>query len=449
MTNQLIAKKAESANIDALVVTSNKDSGKKVDLAKIGAVTDLYYYESVLQETIRVTMYYVDTGGSVEDKGKKKTVLDGLPLVGEENVSLKMTDNNDNQLSITLYVNKVTPVSQDGRKGSVTLDLVSKEYILNEQTRLNIRFDGKISDHISKILTDQKFLATQKSIDIESTENNYNFIGNNRKPFYACTWLSKKAIPNIANSKGNTAGYFFYETADGFKFKSVDNLLSQSPKKKLIENESPDGRGADIPKGYDGKILEKVDDNTIDVKAKREIGAYSTRVVLFDPFNCVYEIVKPRSEEIEKNLKLAGKELPVFNKEFDSGRTDNFTRTTYTLIDKGSLPSGSTDQQIQKSKEQNFDPKNILNQSTMRYNQLFTVRKTITIPGDFSLHAGDIIQMDYPEVTDDKTKEVNKDSGGIYMIADLCHYITANVCLTKLNLVRDSYGRKGSINIPL
>lgn len=449
MANQLIAKKAESANIDSLIFTSNKDNSKKVDIAKIGAITDLYYYESVLQETIRVSLLYTDTGGSVESDGKRKTIIDGLPLVGEENVSFKMTDNNNNQLSMTLYVNKITPLIQDARRGSVTLDLVSKEYILNEQTRLNIRFDGKISDHISKILTDQKFLSTTKNIDIEPTENNYNFIGNNRKPFYACTWLSKKSIPNVSNAKGNTAGYFFYETAEGFKFKSVDNLLSQQPKKKLIYNDSPDGRGDDIPNGYDGKIIEKIDDNTIDVKSKREIGAYSTRVVLFDPFNCYYEIIKPRSEETEKNLKLAGKELPVFNREFDRGRTDNFTRTTYMLIDKGSLPSGNTNQQIQKSKEQNFDPKNILNQSTMRYNQLFTIRKTITIPGDFSLHAGDVIFIDTPEITDDKTKDVNKEFGGIYMIADLCHYITSNSCFTKLNLVRDSYGRKGSINLPL
>lgn len=449
MTNQLIAKKAESANIDTLIITSNKDNSKKVDVAKIGAITDLYYYESVLQETIRVSVLYSDTGGSVEDNGKKKTIIDGLPLVGEENVSFKMTDNNDNQLSMTLYVNRITPLAEDTRKGAVTLDLVSKEYILNEQTRLNIRFDGKISDHITRILTDQKFLATQKNIDIEATENNYNFIGNNRKPFYACTWLSKKAIPNVTNAKGNTAGYFFFETSEGFKFKSVDNLLSQQPKKNLIYNDSPDSRGVNIPKGYDGKILEKIDDNNIDVKSKKEIGAYSTRVVLFDPFECVYEIIKPRSEETEKNLKLAGKELPVFNSEFNTGRTDDFTRTTYMLVDKGSLPSGSTDQQIQKSKEQNFDPKNVLNQSTMRYNQLFTIRKTITIPGDFSLHAGDIIFIDSPEVTDDTTKEVNREFGGIYMIADLCHYITTNSCFTKLNLVRDSYGRKGSINIPL
>ena len=146
-----------------------------------------------------------------------------------------------------------------------------------------------------------------------------------------------------------------------------------------------------------------------------------------------------------ENLKLAGKELPVFNSEFNAGRQDDFTRTTYMLIDSGSLPSGSTDQQIDKSKEKNFDPKNILNQSTMRYNQLFTIKKTITIPGDFSLNAGDVIFLDMPEVSaDKKNQKPNKETGGLYIIADLCHYVSTQYCLTKLNLVRDSYGRKQS-----
>ena len=135
--------------------------------------------------------------------------------------------------------------------------------------------------------------------------------------------------------------------------------------------------------------------------------------------------------------------MPKLNSEFDvAGLNKEFSRTTYYLLDTGTLPTGNTRQQIGKSQEVNFDVKNILNQSTMRYNQLFTVRTTITIPGDFSLNAGDIIFVDTLKISDDANKEFSKEFGGIYMIADLCHYITPSFCYTKLNLVRDSYGRK-------
>ena len=40
--------------------------------------------------------------------------------------------------------------------------------------------------------------------------------------------------------------------------------------------------------------------------------------------------------------------------------------------------------------------------------------------------------------------EVNKEEGGLYLITDLCHFITAKETYTKLVLTRDSFGRVGS-----
>jgi hypothetical protein len=443
MNNQVLTTRdIRSIDVPTINILSN-DQKTNSDIKNVW--TDLYYYESVLQETIRASVMYVDAGTSIEKEGKQKTILEGLPIVGQEKVSLKMKDANNIELNLNLYVNKITPVKQDTTKSFVGLDLVSKEGILNHQIRLNSRFDGKISDHIRRVLTDSKYLNTDKNIDIEETDNNYNFIGNNKKPFYTAIWLSKKAVPKGVQP-GNTAGYFFYETSDGFKFKSVDNLLSEvdlnTGKKKnyksLIYTQTPDGAGKNIPLGYSAKILEhNVDDVSGNMQSKLEIGSYSTKTILFDPFNCYYEVVLPKTELTEKKLKLAAKELPKFNLEFKN----SFTRTQYMLIDTGTLPTGDTKQQIEKSKEKNFDPKNILNQSTMRYNQLFSTRTTITIVADFSLHAGDLVFIDAGV----PGQELGTLHSGLYLIADLCHYINKKEGgWTKLTLVRDSIGKKGS-----
>ena len=57
------------------------------------------------------------------------------------------------------------------------------------------------------------------------------------------------------------------------------------------------------------------------------MGAYSTRTIMFDPYNCKYEVAYPNagntkgapstSKGNEENLKLSGKNLPVLNKEFN------------------------------------------------------------------------------------------------------------------------------------
>jgi len=438
MANPIISKSAETSFIERLDVVSNKDPSKTVSVT--GGTIRLMYYESILQDSIKATVTFADSGTAIDNK----TAVAGLPIVGQEKVYVKFKDNNNITLDLVLYVNKVTPLSEDTTKSMVQLDLVSKEFILNEKVRLNSRFDGKISDHIKKILTDKKYIGTEKKTDVEETSNTYNFMGNNRKPYYAMNWLSKKSVPNTQNAKGNTAGFFFFETSEGFKFKSIDSLLSQEKKKSITFNQTPDSRGDNIPSGYDVKALEYSKDNRVDVQEKLKMGAFSTRTVLFDPFTCYYEVVTPNAKEKEKDLKLGGKELPTLNPEFNrDGKNQEFSRTTYYLLDKGTLPSGDTKQQIGKSKEENFEYKNILNQSIMRYNQLFSAKSTITIPGDFSLHAGDVVFIDAKELST-ADEEVNKDYGGIYIIADLCHYISTRETYTKLNLVRDSFGRTGN-----
>ena len=452
MANQITSKSAEPSHINQLDIRSNKNQGDTVSV--VSGITGLLYYESILQDSVRATVTFADTGNAINDK----TALEGLPIVGQEQVAVEFHDNNENKLKMTLYVNKVTPMSNDTTKSMVQLDLTSKEFIMNEKVRLNERFDGKISEHIKKILTDPNYLGTEKKVDVEETSNNYNFIGNNRKPYYVMNWLSKKSVSAKNQKQGDSAGYFFYETYNGFFFKSIDGLLAQEKKKSIIFNQSPDGRGQKTPKGYDLKALDFKKDNAVNVQNKLQMGAFSTRTVLFDPFTCYYEVITPTAEQKKSSYKTAGKDLPVLNKEFErEGKNKEFSRTTYMLLDKGSLPTGSgtgkDQEQLKKATEENFQPKDILNQSIMRYGQLFAQKSTITIPGDFSLHAGDVIFLDSPELKPDvKNDEVSKDSGGLYIIADLCHFISPKETYTKLNLVRDSFGRKGnhsSGSIPL
>ena len=88
-----------------------------------------------------------------------------------------------------------------------------------------------------------------------------------------------------------------------------------------------------------------------------------------------------------------------------------------------------------------MEVRKILNQGIRRYNQFYSQQQTITIPGDFSLHAGDLIQVDSPSIQSETTDEKDQQAGGKYVISDLCHYVTSKETFTKLNIVRDSFGR--------
>ena len=447
------------AEVKKVVVYSNKEGEDTVELT--GGFINLRYHESLLSNTVRVTYTYTDSGDSSNNqKGgtnckNTTTAVDGLPIVGEEKVELEFMDNRGTTLKPILYVNKVTQLSDEATKSVSQLDLVSKEFITNEKgdSRLEVCYQGKISQHIEKIFTEN--LKSEKELDIEETgAKNYNFIGNNKKPFWCMNNLSTKASPK-GNKPGNTAGFLLYETSKGYHFKSLDTLLGQKKKKSAIYNETSEDDF--IPAGYDLKILEYIRDNAVNVQGKHMMGAYSTRLISFDPFSCTYaESICSANTSLSPNLKetpgnqeflsRAGNNFWQSNKEFDSDMINkSFTRTTWNVLDKGTLMGGTTEQQIDKSKEENFDLGNIFNQSIQRYNQLFGQTSTITLAGDFSLHVGDAIFIDAPKLEAGKKYENwNKESGGVYIIADLCHYISPGETYTKLNLVRDSTGRKGN-----
>lgn len=444
MATKVASKSAEPSSVEVLTIFSNQNPGDSVSITD--GLVELSYVESIMNDTIKVNVTFTDTGNSINNK----TVMEGLPLVGQEKVLIRFSDNNSNVIGGTpqliLYVNKITPTVNRTQKSIVTLELVSKEYILNEKIRVRKRFDGKISDHIRNILTSQDYLRTSKNLEVEESINNYNFFGNNKKPFYIINWVSKKAVSATNQTLGESAGYFFYETLDGFFFRSIDGLLAQKPKLRMIYNQTPDLKGTNIPEGYDQKILNFSKGNNVNVQEKLKMGAFTNRTVLFDPFTGYYEVRLKNTGQTEPTLKLGGKQLPLNklrNKEFDVPGTNNeFSRTQYFLLDKGTIPTGDSNQQIEKSIEENFEYSQIANQSMMRYNQLYSLRASITIAGNFSLRAGDMLYIDSPGLETKNTNDVDRKDGGLYIITDICHKVDSRGTYTQCNLARDSFGRK-------
>ena len=141
------------------------------------------------------------------------------------------------------------------------------------------------------------------------------------------------------------------------------------------------------------------------------------------------------------------------------GGQNDFSRTTFQLLDTGSIPQGKTksgvdqsddrtggNEQVEKKEDKNAKPGETLNQSIMRLNQMNTMKISMTLPGDFTLHAGDAVKVDSPQLSaarqSRKRQKVDDQTGGLYIIRDLCHYMTKDVTYTKVNVVRDSFGKK-------
>ncbi len=406
---------------------------------------ELNYYESILDDTIRFSGTFGDTGYRKGDEnGSAAFERDDLNLTSGEKVDIKIEDGygtelkffEDNQLRIN---GDPSASSEDVNKVIFSVDMYSKESIdnVNANNYVYARYDGKITDSVSAIL--RGCLKTPKNIVIDPGLNTYNFLGHSEKVFYLCTLLGKKCVPDLPNAFGNLAGYLFYETYDGFQFRSIDMLFMQEPKRKLIYNQLI----GEIPPGYDGKILSYSFIGSTNLDNAIQTGALTrARQQRFNPRTKGYDENSHSSSSSYFEFNNGGKERIKIAE--GTGIQQSVTRQfSGRSADDGILPEGlRLKEQIRKARKPNFDMDEIVRQSVMRYNQLFTHKMSIAIPGDFSLRAGDLIYCDFPEVSGKTSRVVSQKVGGIYMIADVCHRLTKNSCYTRLNLVRDSIYRK-------
>ena len=222
-----------------------------------------------------------------------------------------------------------------------------------------------------------------------------------------------------------------------------------------------------MPEGFDAKILTYEINSDVDVGKNLMMGMYNNRSIFFDPVSFNYEVrsfpepEKPQTEgqivdekttpqvptmrQYLEKLENAEEEhvSELIAKEFRQSPS----RLMSFVVDTGAIPSGQNAQEQlanwnnDKTKP-NFDIKDTAVQSIMRYNQLFTVKTDITIPGDFTIKAGDLVECSFPELSGAESEEVNSETKGKYMVASVCHRITPDSSTTSLSLVRDSFGGK-------
>jgi hypothetical protein len=98
----------------------------------------------------------------------------------------------------------------------------SKEMFYNSFNRMSQAYAGPIEYGVEKILRDVNGLNSKKPFLYEPTKTNTKFVIPNLKPINAINLMGQSAISGLYNN----AGYLFYETPQGFNFRSVESMLA-------------------------------------------------------------------------------------------------------------------------------------------------------------------------------------------------------------------------------
>ena len=402
------------------------------------SVAYLKYYESVLSPSIIFEVVIAENDGILSG------ARGGGGLVGGEecliDISTSSSGNDDaSKFKFLergrLYLRQIVSADPSSQNNVYTLIITTAGALINETSRCSHRYEGKISDIVGTIASNTFLNYGESSVsdfEVEETKNTYTFIGNARKPFHTITWLAKKSIPSSDNSSDNTsgsAGFFFYEDRDGYKFRSVDSLCSPETdviptyEQSALSQPNQDNR-------Y--KILSASFDTNTDILENLRLGMFSNVNYFWNAYDQTTQCYQyDLQDNYGTNIKTLESTASPYT--VPLGLEESPSRIMFSILDTGSLEkTGFIENQENYIQNQ---PK-YQAQAVVRYNLIFSQTVTITIPINTTLRIGNVINCRFLQTGGDGIDTLRS---GNYLIAEISHQFSDNAAYTGLKLIRDSY----------
>jgi hypothetical protein len=405
--------------IEEFSIVPLKSGIKNIDLAS-NSVASFQYYEDVFSPTVtaKATFAIVDVANLPQ----------GFDIYGGEQMNILLSvEGSTNKLILNDSIRNLFVRSSniDKRSNSAiySVELVSAETLTNETVRVANRFDGKVNDSAKKIFSQ---LKSKKNFNDQNSANKYSFVGNVRRPFDLLTWLCPKSVPQGSGGFG-TAGYLFFETQDGYTFKSIDKLISQ---KKLYTYEQTE-KVEPLSSKNRLRILQSTIAKNNDILNALRMGMYSNNSLFYDLYTNQVTTIKYNLSDKYSSLSKSAQtsDYPKLPQNIQNFPSRYLVRT----LDVGTFTDAGKVENIENLPKYQAE-------AAVRYNLLFSQVLNITIPCNLDLRAGQVIECKIPESTaNSRNKTYDSQQSGNYMISSLCHSFTGNQCFTFLSLVRDSY----------
>ena len=405
-----------------------------------GKTISFNYYESIYSPMITANATIVDTGDSVVDKrGNLATIKDGFPLEhdGTETFKFKISNENGTITSLKPLVVTASPVTLDQSTRQVlTLELKSKFSIdSSNNPRLGTYGIGTVDESVKKILKENKLPFRNENIEKSSTVDKIE--GKNETPIDLIFNLTRKCKP----VKG-APGFFFYETQEGFNFRSIEGLIEQGMNEykenqsvrdvrtyKYFNNQRQDlGSNEDDYNMVKMPILKR-DHNLFNAL---KAGVYNVRIqtknLLTGEFkdNVVNLLDKDSSYLGSKPKKIVDQ---------NENKLEKYCKTYSYVIAPGNVDEGVSDKITNSPAE--YEP-----QAMMRYSMLHSQVLEIQVPCNILLMAGQVIKLEMENVTGGNKvlQRENQHRSGFYLILHLSHHFDPKHSYTSMTLARDTYG---------
>lgn len=364
-----------------------------------------------------------------------------FPIFGQEKITINFGTADDvpfNRQDRSFRVYKLSDKKQDN-PGSTSYRLwfASEEYLKNETLKISKAYVGKPNSVIARDL--MSFIGTTKPFLIDSTIYNQKIVVPFLNPFTAIYWLTSFS----QHSQTDSSVYFFFEDYEGFKFRSLKQMMFQTPVddytrvfknlnvvdqqqlqkvytgiESMYGTQYFDSLGG-LSKGLLGSNLKTLDlvtrtytTSRYDYAAKfneqkhLEEGTFSTAGLytfnsgLINPDACRKFIISPTEQEKSTYVKSKKQDTQVF-----SMRRENLLQNTLSQM-----------------------------------LQLDQIQFQVTVPGDSRLRAGSVVNLEIPSYVVAKNGKSGEDDyySGKFLVLNLSHRMMGQKYVTVMTVAKDS-----------
>ena len=222
-TDRDVFDKAGQYNLEQLTILSyvhDSEEGLPVSIDIKGVMLNFEIAEDVFSNNIVGSVI-------VYDMQDIRTIL---PITGLERLALKFNSpgtpgydfSEENGIPLQIYkVDKVKIDPQQEKAQFYQIFFCSPEMYNNKITRISKAYAGPVENGINDII--RNYLKSEKPFYFEPTATNPKIVIPNLNPYEAIRLLAKSAVPS---KFPENAGYVFYETSQGFYFRSFASMMA-------------------------------------------------------------------------------------------------------------------------------------------------------------------------------------------------------------------------------
>jgi len=430
--------KAGDYTLSKLLLSSNTN-GKQIDISNL--YTQIEIFEDMFSPYMTGIIRMNDSFN----------VPEILALNGQETIEIEFKTSVDNANPVykifRVYKLDRQATDSNGKGQQYTIHMISEGGLVNYSQRCGYFVGGSVGEMVKNVVSKHFPSALwENKFEVESTKDLYSFVlPKSYTPFKAISWLSEKAMNSVA---GDYSPFFFYETFDGYAFKSLSNIIKDGSANiqnyyYIKENQSnADGSASSLP--VDGPMsavwhrvqtLEEL--NRFNMADNIMNGIVSSRLVVHDLLRKQKRESVFRESDVFGDMTKLGDKPHYKSSEKDDPIFYNDSCSYYYLSATGlSVYSKTTPIKDNVRVEDYFLKRKYM------INAMMTQKLVISLYGDSTKRVGQVISLHTPKICSDQSTQedkADKNFSGNYLITSVRHTF-GNAYSCKLELSRNAMG---------